>query len=109
VIPTYSLARLRVPAFSAGKHVNKYALIRIGLALAVLGAMTTFAFAQAPPRSLEMLTTWISELGTLNTANELTPDEPDRSTLAPLKNAFVRDSAASFHVLFCEPEGRTHR
>jgi len=85
--------------------VNKNAFIRVGLALAVLGAMTTFAFAQAPPRSLEMLSTWVSEVGTLETANELTPDEPEK-TLAPLNNAFVRDSAVSHAVLFCEPEGK---
>lgn len=95
----------------------KNAVIRIGLAFALLGAITTFAFAQTPPRSHEMQFIWISELGTLkpaselapDTASELTPDEPDKSTFVLLNNASVWDSSApSFHdVVYCNPDGMT--
>ena len=87
--------------------MNRLFRIWVALIAVVLAGLISPVLAQTPPRSLEILSTWMSRLGIVHTASGLTADEPDNSTPVLLNKTFVRDSAApsSRGVLFCEPEG----
>lgn len=68
--------------------MNSNVLTRIGLTLAALCALTSFAFAQTPPRSDEVFTVWSSADRVLSTrddfagvlANEVIPSREAAGT-----------------------------
>lgn len=82
--------------------------IRIGLTLAVLCALTSNAFAQAPPRASELFTVWSSSDAVLSSRTEFMATPPNETMPArdhvesgPINRFLALDG----DILVDEPQG----